>query len=76
MPLNPPIADWTGRVVWLVGASSGIGRACAELLHAQGARLVVTARSGAVLELFTQAHVGALAVVADVTDRAAMTAAS
>ena len=76
MPLNPPIADWTGRVVWLVGASTGIGRACAEMLHAQGAHVVVTARSSAVLELFTQTHGGALAVVADVTDRTAMAAAA
>jgi NAD(P)-dependent dehydrogenase (short-subunit alcohol dehydrogenase family) len=76
MPLNPPIADWTGQVVWLVGASTGIGRACAELLHARGARVAVTARSSAGLELFTQAHGGSLAVAADVTDRAAMAAAA
>ena len=39
--LNPPIRDWTGRVVWLVGASSGIGLATAQRLHAAGARVVV-----------------------------------
>ena len=29
MPLNPRIEQWAGRVVWLVGASTGIGRATA-----------------------------------------------
>ena len=33
-PLNPPVQDWRGRSVWLVGASSGIGRACAQALIA------------------------------------------
>ena len=76
MPLNPPLSDWTGRVVWLVGASSGIGRACAELLHARGARVVLSARGGALLDAFTQSHGGSLAIVLDVNDRAAMTCAA
>jgi len=37
MPLNPRITEWDGRVVWLVGASTGIGRATAALLHRRGA---------------------------------------
>ena len=41
-PLNPPIADWRGRRVWLVGASSGIGRATAVALHALGASVHVS----------------------------------
>ena len=40
MPLNPRIRRWQGQVVWLVGASTGIGRATAELLHARGATVV------------------------------------
>ena len=32
-PFNPPVADWKGRSVWLVGASSGIGLACAQALR-------------------------------------------
>ena len=27
--LNPPVRNWTSRTVWIVGASSGIGRALA-----------------------------------------------
>ena len=30
--LNPPLRDWKGRSAWLLGASSGIGRATAEAL--------------------------------------------
>jgi len=42
-PMNPPITDWQGRSVWLIGASSGIGLATAKALHAAGARVVVSA---------------------------------
>ena len=75
MPLNPPLKDWAGKVVWLVGATTGIGRACAELLHARGASVVASARSSAVLDVFAQAHGGTMAVAVDVTDRAAMAGA-
>jgi NAD(P)-dependent dehydrogenase (short-subunit alcohol dehydrogenase family) len=72
MPLNPKIASWTGRTVWLVGASTGIGRATAELLHARGARVIVSARSAAPLEAFVAQHPGAESIVLDATDRVAL----
>ena len=59
MALNPRMADWHGRTVWLVGASSGIGRATASALHAQGAKVIVSARSAAALNAFADAHAGA-----------------
>jgi NAD(P)-dependent dehydrogenase (short-subunit alcohol dehydrogenase family) len=72
MALNPRIAHWPGQVVWLVGASTGIGRATAALLHQRGATVVVSARSTAAIETFAQQHEGSIAVPLDVTDRAAL----
>ncbi|WP_119353387.1 SDR family NAD(P)-dependent oxidoreductase [Azohydromonas sediminis] len=76
MPLNPPITDWTRQVVWLVGASSGIGRATAAHLHALGARVVVSARNAAALDAFAAQHAGSLAIALDATDRDAMRTAA
>jgi NAD(P)-dependent dehydrogenase (short-subunit alcohol dehydrogenase family) len=45
LQLNTPITDWQGRRVWLVGASTGIGLACAQALRAAGAQVVVSARN-------------------------------
>jgi NAD(P)-dependent dehydrogenase (short-subunit alcohol dehydrogenase family) len=42
--LNPPIHDWAGKYVWVVGASSGIGKALAEKLSGSGASVIATAR--------------------------------
>ena len=72
MPLNPRITDWAGRSAWIVGASSGIGRATAARLHAAGARVVVSARSADALDAFVADHPGSEAVVLDVTDLAAV----
>jgi len=76
MAQNPRLRDWTGQTVWLVGASSGIGLALAEALHARGARVVVSARQQAPLDAFAAAHPGALALPLDVTDSAAVRAAA
>lgn len=76
MSLNPRIADWTGRRVWIIGASSGIGRATAALLHARGAQVVVSARGESALNQFTQAHPGSVAVALDSTDAKAVQAAA
>jgi NAD(P)-dependent dehydrogenase (short-subunit alcohol dehydrogenase family) len=75
-PMNTPITDWQGRSVWLIGASSGIGLATAKALHAAGARVVVSARNAESLQQFVDAHPGAQAVVLDVGDATAITAAA
>ena len=68
MALNPAQRDWHGKHVWLVGASSGIGRATASALHAQGAQVFVSARSADGLQAFCAEHPGAVAVPLDVAD--------
>ena len=72
MAHNPPIADWHGKTVWLVGASSGIGLATAQALHSRGAQVVISARQAPLLEAFCAAHPGALACPLDVTDAQAV----
>ncbi len=76
MALNPRMVDWHGRTVWLVGASSGIGRATASALHALGGKVVVSARNVDALNAFVAAHPGARALALDVTDAAAVRAAA
>ncbi len=76
MALNLPIPDWHGRVVWIVGASSGIGRATAAALHALGATVAVSARNAVVLQRFVQEHPGSIALPVDVTDAAGVTRAA
>jgi len=68
MSLNPHLTQWQGKTVWLVGASSGIGRATASALHAAGARVVVSARNEDALASFVREHPGALALPLDVSD--------
>jgi NAD(P)-dependent dehydrogenase (short-subunit alcohol dehydrogenase family) len=68
--------DWAGRSVWLVGASTGIGAATAQALHAAGARVVVSARNARTLAAFVKAHPGARALPLDVTDVQAVRAAT
>lgn len=72
MSLNPRIEHWQGRTVWVVGASSGIGQALAQQLHAAGATVLVSARNEAALQDFVARHPGSHALPLDVTDRPAM----
>ena len=58
MPLNPRISNWTGLTVWLIGASTGIGRATAARLHGLGAQVIVSARNDLALRAFVAQHPG------------------
>ena len=72
MPHNLPINDWHGKTVWLVGASSGIGRATARALHERGAKVIVSARSVPALNLFAKEHPGAKVLAMDASDPASV----
>lgn len=74
--LNPKLTHWRGCRVWLVGASSGMGLALADLLHEQGAQVVVSARRAEVLHDWAVRHPGSQAVPLDVTDAASVQAAA
>ena len=76
MSYNPLLTDWRGKTVWLVGASSGIGRATAHALHAQGAKVVVSARSQPALDSFAAEHAGARVLALDASDAASVAAAA
>jgi len=76
MPNNLPINDWHGKTVWLVGASSGIGRATAHVLHAQGAKVIVSARSQEALDTFAAEHPGAIVLAMDAADPASVEGAA
>jgi NAD(P)-dependent dehydrogenase (short-subunit alcohol dehydrogenase family) len=61
---HPPSLRMDGRVVWLTGASRGLGRALAFALAGAGAELLISARSEAPLEKVSQA-IRAAGVVAE-----------
>jgi len=75
MSMNPPIDNWQGRRVWLIGASTGIGAATARLLIGRGARVAVSARKREALEALAPGSSQLLVLPLDVTDHAALLAA-
>ena len=56
------------RTILVTGASSGIGRATAELFLSEGWTVGLLARRAAALEEIAEAHPNAIPLVADVTD--------
>lgn len=77
MSLNEAITDWSGKRVWLVGASSGIGQALAMQLRERGAILALSARRTEPLNaLLPGSAAGSLALTMDVTDAESVQAAT
>ena len=76
MSLNPRLTNWQGKRVWLIGASTGIGRAVAHALHMRGAHVIVSARKQTALDEFVAQHAGSQALALDVTEREAVTQAA
>lgn len=69
-----PRQSLDGKVVWVVGASAGIGAALARELRMRGSRVAVSARRSDELDRVADGTM--MVVPADVTDRAAMDAAA
>ncbi len=65
--LNPCITDWNNRSVWLIGASSGIGLACATHLVKLGAKVTVSARNMDLLLSFKRDNPSSMVAEMDVT---------
>ncbi len=65
--LNPPMLNWTGRRVWLVGASTGIGLACAQALRAAGAWVAISARHAQSVQAWAAQDAGVQWFPLDVT---------
>jgi len=63
--LNPRWTDWTGKRVWIVGASSGIGAELARAMLARGARVAVSARRADALMSVIDGHVLGVAMPMD-----------
>jgi NAD(P)-dependent dehydrogenase (short-subunit alcohol dehydrogenase family) len=70
MSLNPPIRDWQGVRVWIIGASTGIGADLARQLAAKGARIAASARNAAALAALCKEIPGARPFPLDITDAA------
>ena len=73
--LNPPIRDWSKQRVWIIGASTGIGKALADVLLAKGARVAVSARRAEVLDQAFGQQSRALRLPLDITNNEAMATA-
>ena len=66
--------DATRKVVWVTGASSGLGRSLALQLANQGALVIASARNRQALEDLAVEHINIRALPCDITDRAEMAA--
>ena len=74
-PLNTPVSDWSGKRIWLIGASSGIGAALAKAFLAHGATVALSARRTEQLEQVAAGHANAIVLPLDVQDAKAWAAA-
>ncbi len=68
--MNPRIADWRGRRVWVIGASTGIGAETARMLLGLGARVALSARQTDALNGVAAGHPNARVLPLDVTQHA------
>lgn len=74
--MNPPITDWYGQRVWVIGASSGIGAALAQALSEAGASVALSARRADQLHAVAEGMPLARVLPCDIGDAAAVAAAA
>jgi NAD(P)-dependent dehydrogenase (short-subunit alcohol dehydrogenase family) len=65
--MNRKDANWDGKYVWVIGASSGIGAATAQLLLERGAHVALSARSEQALMQRCAGQARALPLALDIT---------
>jgi NAD(P)-dependent dehydrogenase (short-subunit alcohol dehydrogenase family) len=74
--MNPKISDWRDKVVWVSGASSGIGAALVQNLLQRGAKVALSARNQAALDSVAGGHANAFVVTCDTIDATSVQAAA
>lgn len=72
MAMNPRILDWQGKHVWVIGASTGIGAATAQLLLRKGAIVALSARQESALRTNAEGFPHAVVETLDMTDHASL----
>jgi short-subunit dehydrogenase len=72
MSIQPSLQQWKQQTVWIMGASSGIGHATAELLLRKGATVYISARHHEPLDALAQQYNNAIALPVDVCDTAGL----
>ena len=72
--LNQKISDWNEQVVWISGASTGIGLSLAEQLLQRGATVILTARQVDNLAALCARYARAQALNCDIADAQALAA--
>jgi NAD(P)-dependent dehydrogenase (short-subunit alcohol dehydrogenase family) len=70
----PDLLDFSGRIVLITGAATGIGKAVVEAFSARGARVALTDRDAKVLEVAAALGEQHLGHVVDVVDEAGVNA--